>query len=82
METKLTLKLDKDVIEEARQYAKNKNISLSRMVEKYFKSLTEKKRKKEINYSPLIEELSGIIRLDKDFDFRENHTNYLIEKYR
>jgi hypothetical protein len=81
MEAKLTLKLDKGVIEKAKEYAKKKNISLSRMVERYFKAVVEKKQDKEKKYSPLVEELSGIINLDKDFDFREDYTNYLIEKY-
>jgi hypothetical protein len=81
MEAKLTLKLDKGVIEKAKEYAKKKNISLSRMVERYFNAVTEKKQDKEKKYSPLVEELSGIINLDKDFDFKEDYTNYLIEKY-
>jgi hypothetical protein len=51
------------------------------MVERYFKAVIEKKQDKEKKYSPLVEELSGIINLDKNFDFREDYTNYLIEKY-
>lgn len=86
MEAKLTLKLDKYVIEEARLYAKGRNLSLSRMVERYFKAMVEKtqikKKEKEKHYSPLIEELSGVISLDADFDFKEEYTNYLMEKYR
>jgi hypothetical protein len=73
--------LDKGVIEKAKEYAKNKNISLSRMVERYFKALVERKQDKEKKYSPLVEELSGIIHPDKDFNFSEDYTNYLIEKY-
>jgi predicted HicB family RNase H-like nuclease len=42
MEAKLTLKLDKDIIDEAKKYALKKNISLSRMVERYFKALVTK----------------------------------------
>ena len=82
MEAKLTLKLDKSVIENAKEYARRKNISLSRMVERFFKAVVEKKPDQEKNYSPLIEELSGVINWDNDFDFREDYTNYLVEKYR
>jgi hypothetical protein len=39
---------------------------------------TDNKRK----YSPLVEELSGIITLEQDFDFKEDYSNYLAEKYR
>jgi len=82
MEAKLTLKLDKDIIDEAKRYAHKKNISLSRMVERYFKALVTKKTDDKKKYSPLVEELSGIISLDQDFDFKEDYSNYLTEKYR
>ena len=42
MNTKLTLSLEKTVIEEAKSYAKKTGRSLSELVENYFKSLTEK----------------------------------------
>lgn len=83
MEAKLTLKLDKNVIEEARKYARNSNISLSRLVERYFRLLTANKQENKIErkYSPLVEELSGVIKIDNDFDFKKEYTDYLIEKY-
>lgn len=82
MEAKLTLKLDKVVIEAVKRYAKNRNTSLSGLVETYFRLLVGEKKGKEKNYSPLVEELSGIIKPGKKFDFREDYTNYLVEKYR
>ncbi|MCP4218755.1 MAG: hypothetical protein GY765_29255 [bacterium] len=81
MEAKLTLRLDKDIIEEAKKYARTKNISLSRMVEKYLKAITEKKQDTETKYTPLVEELSGIIHLDEGSDIKGAYTDYLIEKY-
>ncbi len=62
MDTKLTLKLDKDVIEKAKDYAKNHQTSLSQLIENYLSSLTadpEKKTKRKV--SPLVESLTGII---------------------
>jgi hypothetical protein len=60
METKLTLRLDKIVINSAKQYAENNHKSLSKLVEDYFKNLaydyTPPKK-----YPPLIEKLSGVI---------------------
>ncbi len=52
MKAKLTLKLDKDVIEDAKKFAKSRNVSLSRMVERYFKSLVEKNNRKKIDILP------------------------------
>ncbi len=82
MEVKLTLKLDKDIIEEAKQYAKIKNTSLSRMVERFFKSLSEKKPKASEEHTPLVKELSGVIRLDPDTDVEAEYTGFLVEKYK
>lgn len=42
MDVKLTLKLDKQVIEKAKAYASSNKMSLSRMIESYLKSLVEK----------------------------------------
>ena len=45
MNTKLTLSLEKKVIEDAKMYAKGTGRSLSEMVENYFKSLVAKSNK-------------------------------------
>jgi hypothetical protein len=42
MEVKLTLKLNKSVIEKAKQYAKKRKRSLSKLVEDYFINLSSK----------------------------------------
>jgi hypothetical protein len=42
MNTKLTLTLEKDVIEKAKEYAAKQGQSLSSLVENYFKHLTIK----------------------------------------
>lgn len=81
METKLTLRLNKRVIEKAKKYAHNQRISLSKMVEMYFESLTASQKKEEES-TPLVESLSGVIDLDPNFDYKKDYTNYLTEKYK
>jgi hypothetical protein len=71
METKLTLKLDETVINSVKQYAKNNNRSLSKLVENYFKNLVSDNNQNE-EYPPLIRKLSGVI--------SENDLNKLSEK--
>jgi hypothetical protein len=51
MNTKLTLSLDKAVIEEAKKFASEKGSSLSELVENYFKLLIEKD---ELTKTPII----------------------------
>jgi hypothetical protein len=60
METKLTLKLDRTVIQSAKKYAENNNRSLSKLVEDYFRNLSSENILAE-EYPPLIKKLSGII---------------------
>lgn len=72
MITKLTLKLDKDILAKAKVYAKIKGISLNKLVEGYFKSLIKQAKTKDPDSTPLVNELSGVLRLDPDFDFKKD----------
>lgn len=81
METKLTLRLSKKIIDMAKDYARTHNISLSKMIESYLESITQKSVE-ETEISPLVESLSGILKLDDPIDFQKDYTNYLTEKYK
>ena len=81
MDTKLTLSLDHSVIEQAKGYAKSHKISLSRLIESYLSSLVSR-REKDIEITPLVKSLSGVIELEKDFDYKKGYTDYLTEKYK
>jgi len=79
METKLTLKLDKAIINSAKKYAQNNNKSLSKLVETYFRNLVSQSDKEKVKYSPLVEELSGVIS-EKDIN-GSDYVEYLEGKY-
>jgi len=81
METKLTLKLNEDIIEKAKKYAKEKKTSLSELVENYFQKLTSNK-KSDRKLTPLVKSLSGVIKLPKDFDEKEEYADFLSKKYK
>lgn len=80
MDTKLTLKLDKHTIENAKKYAKEKKISLSKMIESYLKSITKEDEEK-VEITPFVESLSGLIHLSDD-DYKKGYSDYLNEKYK
>lgn len=82
MDKKLTLSLNSTIIETAKRYAKSNNISLSKLIESYLGSLTQKKEEEELEITPLVKSLSGVISLDDNFDEKEEYTQYLIEKYK
>ena len=80
MDAKLTIKLDDDVITRAKQYAKNRKTSISKMVESYLDSVTKPDSKK-IRITPLVKSLSGVINLPVDYDYKKDYTDYLTKKY-
>ena len=79
MNTKLTLNLDRDVIEEAKSYAKRNKVSLSKLIENYLDSVTKSSDKLR-KISPLVESLTGVIS-DRSADERKDYREYLNEKY-
>ena len=84
MDTKLTLKLDKKVIEKAKAYAASNKSSLSRIVEAYLQSLTEKNElvKDEIEISPFVKSMSTGVQLPNDLDYKKEYADDLEEKYK
>jgi hypothetical protein len=81
MDKKLTLSLDENTIDSAKNYAKSNNVSLSKLIESYLKTLTNQ-TKKQTSITPLVESLSGVISLEDSFDSKDAYTEYLIEKYK
>ena len=81
METKLTLRLRKSIIEKAKEYAQKHNISLSKLIEIYLESLTSP-RKKDNEITPLVESLSGVMEPDPELDYKKDYSNYLNEKHK
>jgi len=82
MNTKLTLSIEKEVIEAAKEYAKSQGRSLSNVIEEYLKSVTKRKSKmKEHKFNSLIEELSGSVKLPTNKTYDDIMTEALVEKY-
>lgn len=79
MNTKLTLNLNKNIIDEAKSYAKKNQVSLSKLIENYLNSLVKTSHKKTTKVSPLVESLTGVI--SSEVDERKSYRDYLSEKY-
>jgi hypothetical protein len=80
MDTKLTLKLDSEVIIRAKHYAKSRKTSLSRMIESYLDSLT-RGEEEYVPGTPLVDQLSGVIQLPDHFDYKEDRSDFLQDKH-
>lgn len=81
MDTKLTLKLDRSVIERAKAYALKKNTSLSQLIETYLSLLTSPHGKDD-EVTPLVKSLSGVVNLPKNFDHKKVYKGHLSRKYK
>jgi hypothetical protein len=83
MNTKLTLKLDGNVIDRAKKYARSHRVSLSKIIETYLDSVTKPKLKTDKPLiTPLVESLTGVMDLPADFDYKKEYRDHLEEKYK
>jgi len=80
MDTKLTVKLEQDIIEKAKEYAKSHNTSLSSLIENYLQKIIS--NNKEETITPLVKSLSGIIKLPSNFNVKKEYTNFISDKYK
>jgi hypothetical protein len=84
MNAKLTLKLNKLLIEKAKKYAWTHKKSLSKIVELYLQSLiTDNEVAGEhIQISPFIKTMSTGIRIPSDLDLKKEFADYIHYKYK
>ncbi|HIJ96418.1 MAG TPA: hypothetical protein HPP94_11900 [Desulfuromonadales bacterium] len=81
MNTKLTLSLNRDIIEQAKEFAQSRHQSLSKLIEGYLKQLTESKDMKS-PATPLVARLSGVLDAGKAAGHKHEYADYLADKYR
>ena len=82
MDTKLTLKLNQQIIENAKKYASDKKLSLSRIIESYLQSLTSEENKDEFEISPFIKSIATGNEIPTDLDYKKDYSDYLMSKYK
>lgn len=75
MKTKLTLRLDKNVIEKAKEYSARRGESVSQVVEKFFRILSEEREE----VTPTVRKLKGLLK-GSNVD-ETDYKNFLEEKY-
>jgi len=80
METKLTLRLKKNVIDQAKRYAIDHETSLSKLIENYLSAITTNSGS-IVKISPLVQSLSGVIQVSENEDAKSKYHEHLNEKY-
>lgn len=79
MLTKLTLRMDDNLIESAKEYSSQTGKSVSRIVADLFEIIKNEKIKKEEPLTPTVRSLRGILK-GKSLD-EKDYKKYLEEKY-
>jgi len=80
MTSKLTLTVEKNIIEKAKKYAKNTGRSLSELIENYLESIVEEPQS-EYKLSPKLKKIVGKVKLPKDFDEKAELEEYYSKKH-
>ena len=81
MNTKLTLTIEQEIIQKAKEYAKDKNRSLSDIVENYLKLLTREDGKTEEELGTVVKSLKGSFKAPANFDYKKELANRRDQKY-
>lgn len=79
MTTKLTLTVEKSIIERAKSYAKNTGRSLSELIENYLQTITQESGEDQL--SPKLKKIVGAVKLPKNFDEKKELRSYLEKKH-
>jgi hypothetical protein len=80
VQTKLTLRLDRELIERAKAYARRTGKSVSEVVADFFAQLEARKAVETAPRSPAVESLAGAL-VGKKVSESDYHT-YLVDKHR
>jgi formiminotetrahydrofolate cyclodeaminase len=80
MTTKLTLTIEKTIIEKAKSYAKRAGSSPSELIEKYLESITNDEENNN-QLSPKLRKIAGAVELPKNFDEEKELRTYLEKKH-
>ena len=81
MEAKLTLKLNKRVIEQSKRYAALHHKSLSKLIETYLQSVV-KDSSNDFEISPFVRSISTGVETPTDIDYKKEYRKHLNEKYK
>ena len=80
MTTKLTLTVEKDIIEKAKSYAKKTGRSLSGLIERYLEEVVQENNDPEM-VSPRLKRIIGAVKLPADFDENKELKAYFEKKH-
>jgi hypothetical protein len=82
MNTKLTLSIDDKIIKQAKEFAKQRNKSLSKLIEDYLGGIISKTPSNDENIPPVTKKLAGILKGKKEINTKNDISTFLENKYK
>jgi hypothetical protein len=83
MDDKLTIRLDKATLEQAKQYAKANHSSWGRMIEDYLAAtIARSNHEEEVDISPFVRSLASKVKSSDTINAKEVYHKYLYRKHR
>lgn len=82
MKTKITLTIDKHVLEKAEKYALENNLSLGQLIENFLSEMAEKHHLEQLSISPFVKSLSSKSFIPSNYDYKKDYREYLFNKYK
>jgi phage-related minor tail protein len=82
MNTKLTLSIDEDVIQAAKEFAKSNNRSVSKLVEDYLYTISKESIRNTKKNAKITNKLAGILKEYQYTDLKADMINHIENKYR
>lgn len=77
---KRNLIVNSEIIERAKEYARENGISLSSLVKNYLRTVINDEMR-EIDITPLVKNISGVVDLPGNCDSKKDYTEYLMKKH-
>ena len=81
MHIKLTLTVDDKIIDRAKQYARNHKLSVSQMVESYFRRVTQPTAIEKASLPPITRSLKGSLKIRSNKPYKKLLTDALENRY-
>lgn len=82
MKTRVTLTIEQKIIGKAKIYAKANGRSLSGIIENYLEAITSNTNNTVFNETPIVQSLKGSFKAPAEFDYKNELTKALNERYR
>jgi len=81
MNTKLTLNIERGLINKAKKYARNQHRSLSDIVENYLSLITSHRKRDRFKLTSNIRSLKGTVKVSKKINYKKELAKSLSNKY-